>query len=58
MSDLVEYKPGTPFPGVIGRNLDESSPARPQSTRARAGASEVIKSIVTKSANQLGDSNG
>jgi hypothetical protein len=25
MSDLVEYKPGTPFPGVIGRTLDETS---------------------------------
>jgi arylsulfatase len=42
MSDLVEYKPGTPFPGVIGRTLDESSPAWPQPVRAKAGAPNVI----------------
>lgn len=29
MSDIVEYKPGTPFPGIIGRTLDELSPAWP-----------------------------
>ena len=33
MSDIIEYKPGTPFPGVIGRTLDESSPAWPEPTR-------------------------
>lgn len=42
MSDIVEYKPGTPFPGVIGRTLDESSPAWPQPIRAKAGAPNVI----------------
>jgi hypothetical protein len=42
MSDLVEYKPGTPFPGVIGRTLDESSPAWPQPVRAKEGAPNVI----------------
>jgi hypothetical protein len=42
MSDLVEYKPGTPFPGVIGRTLDESSPAWPEPTRARESAPNII----------------
>ena len=42
MSDIVEYKPGTPFPGVIGRTLDESSSAWPEPTRAREGAPNVI----------------
>ena len=38
MSDIVEYKPGTPFPGVIGRTLDELSPAWPEPTRYRGRA--------------------
>ena len=42
MSDLIEYKPGTPFPGVIGRTLDESSPAWPEPTRAKEGAPNVL----------------
>ncbi len=42
MSDIVEYKPGTPFPGVIGRTLDESSPAWPEPTRAKEGAPNII----------------
>ena len=42
MSDIIEYKPGTPFPGVIGRTLDESSPAWPEPTRAKEGAPNVI----------------
>ena len=32
---LNEYKPGTAFPGVIGRTTSESSPAWPQPVRAR-----------------------
>jgi hypothetical protein len=28
MSELVEYKPGTAFPGVIGQTVAESSSAR------------------------------
>jgi len=42
MSDIVEYKPGTPFPGIIGRTLDESSPAWPEPNRAKEGAPNVI----------------
>ena len=42
MSDIVEYKPGTPFPGVIGRTLDESSSAWPEPNRAKEGAPNVI----------------
>lgn len=39
---LKEYRPNTPFPGTIGRTLDESSPAWPQPNRAREGAPNVI----------------
>jgi arylsulfatase len=42
MSDLIEYMPGSPFPGVIGRTVDESSPAWPAPTRAKEGAPNVI----------------
>ena len=42
MSDIVEYGPGTPFPGVIGRTLDESSPAWPEPKRVKEGAPNVI----------------
>ena len=42
MSEIIEYKPGTPFPGVIGRTLDESSPAWPEPTRAKEGAPNVL----------------
>ncbi|MFV1969693.1 MAG: arylsulfatase [Acidimicrobiia bacterium] len=42
MSEVVEYQPGEAFPGVIGRTLDESSPAWPAPTRARDGAPNVI----------------
>ena len=42
MSDWIEYKPGTPFPGVIGRTLDESSPAWPEPIRAKEGAPNVL----------------
>src|SRR5215213_2617258 len=34
---LNEYRPGTAFPGVIGRAFDQSSPAWPQPLRAREG---------------------
>ena len=40
--DLVEYEPGSPFPGVIGRTVDESSPAWPAPVRAREGAPNVL----------------
>jgi arylsulfatase len=39
---LVEYKPGTTFPGVIGRTADVSTPAWPQPNRAKEGAPNVL----------------
>jgi arylsulfatase A-like enzyme len=39
---LKEYKPGTAFPGVIGRTFDVSSPAWPRPPRARPGAPNVL----------------
>jgi arylsulfatase len=35
---LSEYKPGTTFPGLIGRTADESTPAWPQPVRAVPGS--------------------
>jgi arylsulfatase len=32
---LQEYKPGTAFSGVIGRTVDQSSPAWPEPLRAK-----------------------
>lgn len=42
MSDLVEYKQGDSFPGVIGRTVAESSPAWPAPQRTPEGAPNVI----------------
>ena len=42
MAKLVEYKPGTTFPGVISRTVDESTPAWPEPRRAKAGAPNVL----------------
>ncbi len=39
---LIEYKPGSAFPGVIGRTTDQSSPAWPQPVRATPGAPNVM----------------
>lgn len=39
---LEEYKPGTTFPGVIGRTVDQSSPAWPQAERAKEGIPNVL----------------
>ncbi len=39
---LKEYKPGTAFPGVIGRTFDVSSPAWPRPLRAKEGAPNVL----------------
>src|SRR5579871_1682866 len=39
---LKEYKPGSAFPGIIGRTPDESSPAWPEPTRARKGVPNVL----------------
>ena len=42
MASLKEYKPGTTFPGVIGRTVSESTPAWPEPTRAKEGAPNII----------------
>lgn len=42
MSDLVEYKPGTAFPGVLGRTVDQSTQAWPEPLRAKEGAPNVL----------------
>ena len=39
---LNEYKPGTTFPGVIGRTVDQSEPAWPEPRRAKEGAPNVL----------------
>jgi|UPI00048F196E arylsulfatase len=38
----TEYKPGTAFPGKIGRTAEESTPAWPQPLRAVPGAPNVL----------------
>jgi len=40
--ELKEYKPGTRFPGVVGRTVDRSSPAWPEPVRAREGAPNIL----------------
>src|SRR6185437_11558412 len=37
-----EYRPGTSFPGRVGRTTDESSPAWPQPVRAVPGSPNVL----------------
>jgi arylsulfatase A-like enzyme len=37
-----EYKHGTAFPGVIGRTVEDSSPAWPEPIRAKDGAPNVL----------------
>ena len=39
---LTEYKPGTTFPGVIGRTAEVSKPAWPEPNRAKEGAPNVL----------------
>ena len=39
---ITEYPAGTAFPGVIGRTVDESSPAWPQPVRALPGSPNVV----------------
>src|SRR5262245_55406011 len=41
-SAMVEYKPGTAFPGRLGRTIGESSPAWPAPLRAKEGAPNVL----------------
>ena len=42
MSELLEYKPGTTFPGVVGRTYEQSKPAWPEPLRARENAPNVL----------------
>jgi arylsulfatase A-like enzyme len=39
---LREYKPGTTFPGILGRTIEESTPAWPAPERAKPGAPNVL----------------
>lgn len=39
---LREYKPGTTFPGVIGRTVDKSSPAWTEPLRAKENTPNVL----------------
>ncbi len=39
---LKEYKPGTAFPGAIGRTVDRSTPAWPEPLRSKEGAPNVL----------------
>lgn len=39
---LVEYPEGEPFPGRIGKTVDQSSPAWPAPNRAKPGAPNVV----------------
>jgi arylsulfatase A-like enzyme len=39
---LKEYRPGTTFPGRVGRTIGESEPAWPSPLRARPGAANVL----------------
>jgi arylsulfatase len=39
---LVEYRPGTAFPGVIGRTFDQSTQAWPEPLRAEEGSPNVL----------------
>jgi arylsulfatase A-like enzyme len=41
-STIVEYPPGTAFPGVAGRSFDVSTPAWPQPLRSRPGMPNVL----------------
>jgi arylsulfatase len=43
---LKEYKPGTTFPGYMGRTVDESEPAWPAPERARKGAPNVLFIVI------------
>jgi arylsulfatase len=39
---LKEYKPGTAFPGIVGRTVDQSEPAWPEPLRSKEGAPNVL----------------
>jgi arylsulfatase A-like enzyme len=39
---IKEYTPGTAFPGILGRTIEESEPAWPRPLRAKPGAPSVL----------------
>ena len=41
-AELKEYRPGTTFPGRMGRTIGESSPAWPAPVRAKPGSPNVL----------------
>ena len=43
---LKEYKPGTTFPGRMGRTIGESDPAWPAPPRAKKGAPNVLFIVI------------
>ena len=43
---IVEYPEGSPFPGVVGRTTDESSPAWPAARRAKPGTPNVLMMVL------------
>ncbi len=43
---ITEYRPGTAFPGVIGRTADVSTPAWPEPNRAEEGAPNVLFIVI------------
>jgi len=42
VAEFVQYREGDPFPGVVGRTLDESEPAWPTAGRAPEAAPNVV----------------
>lgn len=42
MADQIRYQLGDPFPGTIGRTVEESTPAWPMTPEAPAGAPNVV----------------
>ncbi len=44
--DLVTYPEGTPFPGTVGRELHDSSPAWPAVPTAPAGAPNIVMVVL------------
>ncbi len=46
MAKLTEYPAGTPFPGAIGRTVDESSPAWPSPNRTKEGTPNVLFIVI------------
>jgi hypothetical protein len=43
---IKEYRPGTTFPGRMGRTIGESEPAWPSPLRAKEGAPNVLFIVI------------